>query len=221
MKSLVAGVVLIILVGFAGFLYRNVAENTHPGGEVACTMEAKLCPDGTGVGRVGPMCEFAPCPFPNVEIHDAHLAFAVPLGYVADENAYGADSSMLAVFVKPSESGSVMHTIAVRRYLIGEGETADDVILAYTRYQPADMQAEDFSRFSTALINGKTWRATVIERFEALVQSAYYLARENDVVIVSVTEHDVTEWMNPDLDVETLPEHQALLSLLGTLQTGE
>jgi|GEM_PF-933999 len=29
---------------------------------VFCTMDAKICPDGTGVGRVGPNCEFAPCP---------------------------------------------------------------------------------------------------------------------------------------------------------------
>jgi hypothetical protein len=29
---------------------------------VACTMEAKLCPDGSYVGRQGPRCEFAPCP---------------------------------------------------------------------------------------------------------------------------------------------------------------
>src|SRR3989344_2428627 len=29
---------------------------------VACTMEAKLCPDGSAVGRTGPKCEFAPCP---------------------------------------------------------------------------------------------------------------------------------------------------------------
>ncbi len=28
----------------------------------ACTQEAKICPDGTGVGRTGPNCEFAPCP---------------------------------------------------------------------------------------------------------------------------------------------------------------
>lgn len=28
-----------------------------------CTMDAKICPDGkTAVGRVGPNCEFAPCP---------------------------------------------------------------------------------------------------------------------------------------------------------------
>ncbi len=29
---------------------------------VACTQEAKLCPDGSTVGRVPPSCEFAPCP---------------------------------------------------------------------------------------------------------------------------------------------------------------
>ncbi|MBI5457781.1 PKD domain-containing protein [Candidatus Kaiserbacteria bacterium] len=28
----------------------------------ACTMEAKICPDGTAVGRTGPNCEFAACP---------------------------------------------------------------------------------------------------------------------------------------------------------------
>jgi|SRR3989344_642217 len=29
---------------------------------VACTLEAKLCPDGSSVGRTGPNCEFTPCP---------------------------------------------------------------------------------------------------------------------------------------------------------------
>lgn len=30
---------------------------------VMCTMDAKLCPDGTTyVSRTGPKCEFAPCP---------------------------------------------------------------------------------------------------------------------------------------------------------------
>jgi hypothetical protein len=29
---------------------------------VACTEDAKLCPDGSAVGRVPPACEFAPCP---------------------------------------------------------------------------------------------------------------------------------------------------------------
>jgi len=32
------------------------------GPPVACTDEAKLCPDGSAVGRTGPHCEFTPCP---------------------------------------------------------------------------------------------------------------------------------------------------------------
>jgi putative hemolysin len=35
--------------------------NSNPGG-IACTADAKLCPDGSAVGRTGPDCEFAPCP---------------------------------------------------------------------------------------------------------------------------------------------------------------
>ena len=29
---------------------------------IMCTMDAKICPDGSAVGRQGPYCEFAPCP---------------------------------------------------------------------------------------------------------------------------------------------------------------
>ena len=29
---------------------------------IACTQEAKICPDGSSVGRTGPKCEFAACP---------------------------------------------------------------------------------------------------------------------------------------------------------------
>lgn len=31
-------------------------------GNSVCTLEAKVCPDGSYVGRTGPNCEFAPCP---------------------------------------------------------------------------------------------------------------------------------------------------------------
>jgi hypothetical protein len=38
-------------------------QTPSPGPEqVACTMEAKLCSDGSYVGRTGPDCEFTPCP---------------------------------------------------------------------------------------------------------------------------------------------------------------
>ncbi|MDA8611377.1 hypothetical protein N9L18_00740 [Candidatus Pacebacteria bacterium] len=37
-------------------------------GPVACTMEAKICPDGSAVGREGPDCEFAACPAPETVV---------------------------------------------------------------------------------------------------------------------------------------------------------
>jgi hypothetical protein len=35
---------------------------SSPDEAVACTKDAKICPDGTTVGRSGPDCEFDPCP---------------------------------------------------------------------------------------------------------------------------------------------------------------
>jgi len=219
MKQLLALTALLLIIGVAAFLYRNAIE--RPGivpEETACTAEAKICPDGRAVGRAGPACEFAPCPFPNVEAPEAGIAFVIPEGYSADENAYGADSSLVAAFVKPSLAGEPPHSIAIRRYPIPADGTAEDVILANTRYQPADMPAEDMGRFEQVIISGKTFRATVIERFEAQVQSAYYLVRAGDVLRFEVTERDVADWTEPALAVEELPEHAAFLRMLGTLQ---
>jgi len=49
---------LALLVGGGYFLIKN----GFFAGQKACTQEAKVCPDGTSVGRTGPNCEFAPCP---------------------------------------------------------------------------------------------------------------------------------------------------------------
>ncbi len=38
------------------------SSTTPSGSMTACTMEAKVCPDGSSVGRVPPSCEFAACP---------------------------------------------------------------------------------------------------------------------------------------------------------------
>lgn len=40
---------------------KNRDEDLGNGG-IACTEDAKVCPDGSYVGRTGPKCEFAPCP---------------------------------------------------------------------------------------------------------------------------------------------------------------
>lgn len=69
MKKIVIGiiglvVICILLVILFGVYRSNLIDggDVLPKGDVACTQEAMLCPDGTAVGRTGPKCEFAPCP---------------------------------------------------------------------------------------------------------------------------------------------------------------
>jgi hypothetical protein len=55
---------VLVALGIGGYFYARQAQapNITDGGGVACTMEARLCPDGSYVGRQGPKCEFAACP---------------------------------------------------------------------------------------------------------------------------------------------------------------
>lgn len=55
----IIGGVIILFTGLFGGYY--LVKSANPP-KKACTMEAKLCPDGSSVGRTGPNCEFAPCP---------------------------------------------------------------------------------------------------------------------------------------------------------------
>lgn len=78
-KSVAA--IVFITLPFVGFLfgvqYGRFIQNTENSQslpnypisrpkEVMCTMDAKICPDGTAVGRHGPLCQFDDCPLPGV-----------------------------------------------------------------------------------------------------------------------------------------------------------
>lgn len=55
MKKLILPLLLLSVI-FTGC---TIKQNILP---QACTEEAKVCPDGSAVGRTQPNCEFAPCP---------------------------------------------------------------------------------------------------------------------------------------------------------------
>jgi len=69
MKYLIFVLLLVFLVACA-------TTSVMPG--IACTMEAKLCPDGSAVGRSGPNCEFAPCPEVNPKVCGSCPQFMPP-----------------------------------------------------------------------------------------------------------------------------------------------
>ncbi len=63
MKKIILTIGLLIILAvfvFAGIYFSS--SSSTPSMEVPCTMEAKICPDGSAVGRSGPLCEFAECP---------------------------------------------------------------------------------------------------------------------------------------------------------------
>jgi hypothetical protein len=60
-------VTLLIIIGLIMFR-SNRAHNNTP---IACTQEAKICPDGSVVGRTGPNCEFTVCPAPKSILSEA------------------------------------------------------------------------------------------------------------------------------------------------------
>lgn len=69
-QKMVLVVILLMLLGIVAYFVNgsddmNPTPTAPPGEPVACTLDAKQCPDGSYVGRIPPNCEFAPCPDSN------------------------------------------------------------------------------------------------------------------------------------------------------------
>ncbi len=54
------GGLMILFIGLFGGFYLTQSSSKPP--VKGCTLEAKICPDGSSVVRSGPNCEFTPCP---------------------------------------------------------------------------------------------------------------------------------------------------------------
>jgi hypothetical protein len=221
MKQLLAGVVLILVLGIGAFLYRNEVERpianlpTSNGAGEACTQEAKLCPDGSAVGRTGPNCSFAVCPPPNAEltVGSTTLDFVLPAGYQSTNAITG--NSLIAEYQQPGTDGSI---IKIFEYPLPAGQGPDQVMLANTTFDPSGIQATSTNSFMNITEGKNIFSEIQIGRFESQVETAYYLAQTNDVLRFDVIEKGVTNWTDPNLNAATLPQHQAMQQMLATLE---
>lgn len=59
-RMIVVGVIILVVLWAAVTLLR-VREHPQGGGQISCTEEALLCPDGSAVSREGSRCEFRAC----------------------------------------------------------------------------------------------------------------------------------------------------------------
>ena len=58
-------IVVVALLSSIAILIVTLSTSNKQPEQIACTQDAKLCPDGSYVGRTGPNCEFSQCPTTN------------------------------------------------------------------------------------------------------------------------------------------------------------
>lgn len=68
------GIIVIIAIAGGAYFLGKLPIKPADKGSKACTQEAKICPDGSSVGRSGPNCEFSPCPSATPKPIDVSLA---------------------------------------------------------------------------------------------------------------------------------------------------
>lgn len=211
MKSLLLGIVLIIIIGIGGLVYRNAVE--HPSQPIACPMDAQVCPDGTTVARTGTSCTFSPCLPPNTSLPDIGISFAVPAGFSVAETP---DAASIAVYEMSNASSTEVSTIIIRRYAIAASSTALATIQKTALSDGSGLPIPVTSFTSTVLGNHR-FTVVSVGRFEGVVSTAYYLARGSDVLRFDAIDRGA-DWTNPNLDIAKLSAHTALAKLLSTLQ---
>lgn len=211
MKSLLLGIIVIIIVGFGGLVYRNAVE--HPAQPIACPVDNFICPDGTSVSRTGNSCTFSPCLPPNISLPSVAVSFALPEGF---EETTPSDAATVATYELPATSSSTAAaTIVIRRYAITASSTALATI-QQTAIGGASGAPVNPTSFSSTVLGTHRFTIVSIERFEGVIDTAYYLARGTDVLRFDAIDRGA-DWTNPNLNISTLPAHAALLKLLTTL----
>ena len=213
MKSLFLGIFLIIIVGIGGLVYRNALE--YPSQPVTCPVDALQCPDGTSVTRTGLSCTFPTCPPPNVSLPSVGISFALPAGFTATAGL--ADTASIAAYALPLIGTSTNSAIiSIKRYAITASSTALTTIQQTAINSPSGLPV-GATAFSSTVLGTHRFTVVSLQRFEGVIDTAYYLARDADVLRFEAIDQGA-DWTNPNLNVSALPAHAALLKLLTTLQ---
>ncbi|MGB8815676.1 MAG: hypothetical protein WCC74_00330 [Minisyncoccia bacterium] len=90
---LITIVALLAIAGGGAYFYINKKSLNSP---IVCTMEAKLCPAGSYVGRTGPKCEFTPCPLSVATT--TQIEFNKPFTMSINDKFYFSDN--VSLFLK-------------------------------------------------------------------------------------------------------------------------
>lgn len=141
--------VLAVCVGAAIVGYRLSRMDSGPEEQIACTMEAKLCPDGSYVGRTGPMCEFAECPGGVPPSSDAGLNETITVSGIEITPLEVLEDSRCPTDVQCIQAGTVRVSVRIVpdtiAFTLGQPQTIDGVSIALTRVSPDPVSTREIA----------------------------------------------------------------------------
>lgn len=114
---------------------------------VACTMEAKMCPDGSFVGRTGPGCEFAACPDAEI-VSVTQYCEAEPSQETTCIDLYDPVCAMVQVECITTPCDPVPQTFSNSCYAC-----TDDRVISYTKGACVDGETAPLVRITSPEMN--------------------------------------------------------------------
>lgn len=160
------------------------------GEQVMCTMEAKMCPDGSYVGRQGPNCEFAACPATPAE----PVACTMEAKICPDGTAVGRQGPNCEFAACPSEDA----TYATLTTFLGGTATTMNVTVSPQEVVSDSRCPKDVQCVWAGTVEVRTVLSTQVSHGEhVLTLGAPQTFGNYTVTLVSVT---------PEKTVDAIPE---------------
>jgi len=149
MKKFLIGLVIVFVIVAIGLVvyYQQKMSVT------ACTKEAKVCPDGSAVGRQGPNCEFAECPVAQAVDETADWK-------TYTNNKYGYEISYPSNWSISENNNSLSHNLILGNPLAGEQVYSLDLLVLtnkknQTSRQLAEMEIKEGENMKEVMIAGQ------------------------------------------------------------------
>jgi len=197
MKSLLLGIVIIVIVGFGGLVYRNAVE--YPNRHI----------------------KYSP---PSTQFPDVHITFVLPEGF---SPVTPPDTASVAAYEKAGPTPQEPSHIIIRRFIIPASSNSTSspqasvlAVIKETAIGGTSGEPVPAMSFSSIVLGSYNFTVVAIDRFEAVIDTAYYLARGTDVLRFDAIDRGVVNWTDPNLDISALPANAALRELLTTLDGG-
>lgn len=155
-RYIIVGIIVLVVLGILFIFWPQVSgmfvgKTSQP---VACTQEAKICPDGSAVGRTGPRCEFAQCPAittPNAtSTLNKPVTGDITLG-IGQKGTVGAVSITLNAFVQDSRCPADVRCIQAGA--VNVNVTLSDETQSETKNFPSDEVPYLFDGYKISIIS--------------------------------------------------------------------